>query len=78
MDIRGERARAIRKVYDDFREVMKSEKCRTCACFYADMLASVLEAARRYGSLAGNGEMADIEADLKGWFDGASHLDLHG
>lgn len=77
MDIREERYRALKKVHKDFANIINLDRCRTCACFYADMMASILEAVKTYRNKENSNRLANVEKDFDLWLREAADMDLH-
>ncbi len=77
MDVREEKYLALKKVHQDFADIRKEEQCRTCACFYVDMMGVVLEAVKAFRRSENGNELADVEKDFEKWLTEASSLDLH-
>jgi hypothetical protein len=77
LDVREEKYLALKKVHQDFADIRKEERCRTCACFYADMMGAILEAVKTFRRNENGSELADVEKDFDNWLNEASGLDLH-
>ena len=77
MDVREEKCLVLKKVHQDFADIRKAEQCRTCACFYADMMGVVLEAVKAFRRSENGDELADVEKDFEKWLKEASNLNLH-
>lgn len=78
MDISQERVATIRRVHRAFSKIMKLEQCRTCSCFYADMMGQILEVVRTARNTGDGKALAPIENDFQQWLEEAKELDLHG
>ena len=77
MDIKEEKYSALKKVHEDFAEIRKEKLCRTCACFYADMMGVILDAVKTFRKSQNGKVLADVENDFDGWLKEASGLELH-
>jgi len=60
MNVRGvtlkeQKRAAFQKIHGDFKEIMKKERCRTCSCFYGDVLSHVYEKIKTFQEI--NSEM---------------------
>ena len=53
--LKKQKIAAFQKIHGDFNEIMKKERCRTCSCFYSDVLSPVYEKIRRFQEI--NSEM---------------------
>jgi hypothetical protein len=69
---------AFKKIHADFQTIMKHEKCRTCACFYGDVLTGVYEKIRRFRETDPERSVAWIEKDFERWLREADALKTHG
>lgn len=69
---------AFKKVHADFKEIMKHEKCRTCSCFYGDVLNSIYDRIKRFREIEPNPNLIEIENDFERWLRGADPLKAHG
>ena len=78
MDITQERVAAIRRVHRAFSKIMKLEQCRTCSCFYADMMGQILEVVKSTQNTGDGKALVGIKNDLQKWLEEAKELDLHG
>jgi len=77
LDVREEKYSALKKVHEAFGEIRKEERCRTCACFYADMMGAIQEAVKAFRRNEDGNELADVEKDFDNWLKEASSLELH-
>jgi hypothetical protein len=68
---------AFKKIHADFKDIMKHEKCRTCSCFYGDVLKSVHEKVRRFREIEPDRSLGMIENDLERWLREADLLKTH-
>ena len=78
MDVREEKYLAIKKVHQDFLAIMKLDRCRTCACLNADMLASILETISAFRKGENTNRLVEVESGFENWLKEAEELDLHG
>ena len=46
--LKEQKIAAFQKIHGDFKKIMKKERCRTCSCFYLDVLSHVYEKIRRF------------------------------
>lgn len=73
-----QKIKAIKTIHTEFQEILKHEKCRTCSCFYGDVLTSIYERIKRFRKIESDHSIAEIENDFKLWTKGADFLNLHG
>jgi hypothetical protein len=76
--LNAQKIMAFKKIHADFNDIMKHEKCRTCSCFYGDVLNSVYERIRRFREIEPDRSLAIIEHDLEHWLREADLLKTHG
>jgi len=69
---------AFQEIHQDFKSILKREKCRTCSCFYGDVLNSVYERIKRFRATESDHRLADIENDFARWIREAAFLKMHG
>ena len=69
---------AFKRIHTDFREILKHEKCRTCSCFYGDVLNSIYEKIRRFRTIESDHRLEEIENDFERWIQEADLLNMHG
>jgi hypothetical protein len=77
MDIIKEKIAAIDKVHHEFTAIMAREKCSTCACFHADVLAGVHQAITDLRMQSDDPRLLAAEKDFAGWLEAAAHKTLH-
>ena len=77
MNVKEEKYSTLKKVHEDFSEIRKEKLCRTCACFYADMMGVVLEAVKAFRKSENGKVLASVENDFETWLKEASGLELH-
>ena len=72
---------AFKRIHTDFREILKHEKCRTCACFYGDVLNGVYERIKKFRKsepTESDQRLVQIENDFERWIRDAAFLKMHG
>jgi hypothetical protein len=69
---------AFKKIHADFKDIMKQEKCRACACFYGDVLNSIYDKIRRFRAIESDQDVFQIENDFERWIKNADLLKAHG
>jgi hypothetical protein len=69
---------AFKRIHTDFKEILKQEKCRTCSCFYGDVLTGIYEKIKRFRKIESDHSLAEIENDFERWIKEADFLNLHG
>ncbi len=68
---------AIATVHREFAAIMGREKCSTCACFHADVLAAVHQAIVDLRPTNSDPRLLTAERDFAGWLEAAGHKTLH-
>ena len=76
--LREQKIAAFRKIHGDFKEIMKKERCRTCSCFYSDVLSHVFEKIRRFQEINSDLTVKKIEDDFENWLNASGPLNMHG
>lgn len=69
---------AFRQIHNEFKEIMKHEKCRTCTCFYSDVLSKVQDTLKRFNESEPTQKLDEIEADFERWTSEVDLLKAHG
>lgn len=69
---------AFRQIHNEFKEIIKHDKCRTCTCFHSDVLSKVKDTLKRFNESEPEHELAEIEADFERWTKDVDHLNAHG
>jgi len=69
---------AFQKIHGDFKEIMKKERCRTCSCFYSDVLSHVYEKIRRFQEINLDLTVKKMQNDVENWLKASGPLDMHG
>ena len=77
MNVVEEKIRAITTVHQQFTAIMAREKCATCACFHADMLAGVYQAITDLRPTSDDPHLLAAENGLAGWLETAHHKTMH-
>ena len=72
-----EKIRAITTVHQQFTAIMAREKCATCACFHADVLAGVHQAIADLRPTSHDPRLLASEKAFAGWLEAARHKSLH-
>jgi hypothetical protein len=76
--LNAQKIMAFKKIHADFRDIMKHEKCRTCACFYGDVLNGVYDKIKKFGEIENDPHLVEIENDFERWIREADSLKTHG
>jgi hypothetical protein len=69
---------AFKKIHADFQDIMKHEKCRTCSCFYGDVLNSIYDKIKKFRGIESDHNLVEIENDFERWLKEADPLKAHG
>ena len=69
---------AFKKIHADFKDIMKHEKCRTCACFYGDVLNGVYEKIKSFRQAEFDQGLLEVKQDFEHWLRDANFLKTHG
>lgn len=77
MNINKEKYLAFKKIHEDFSNILKNDRCRTCACFYLDILAPVVEAIRVFRENENEKKLLSVEKDFKRWLKEGTEFNLH-
>lgn len=70
--------KAFQKIHAEFKDILKHEKCRTCSCFYADVLNIILEKIKTLRKNESDHRLVPIENDFERWVKDADSLNMHG
>ena len=70
--------RAFERIHADFKDILRHEKCRTCSCFYGDVLTGIYEKIKRFRKTESDQSLAEIENDFGRWIKEADFLNMHG
>jgi hypothetical protein len=73
-----QRFTAFKQIHTDFKEILKHEKCRTCSCFYGDVLHSIYEKIGEFRKIESDHRLVEIENDFGRWIKDADFLKMHG
>ena len=76
--LREQKIDAFRKIHGDFKEIMKKERCRTCSCFYSDVLGLVYEKIRRFQEINSDLTVKKIRNDFENWLKASGSFNMHG
>jgi len=77
-DSRDQKIDAFKKIHADLSDIVTLKKCRTCACFYKDVLNIVYEKIRSFREIESDNSLAGIEDDFARWVKGATLQQTHG
>lgn len=69
---------AVKKIHADFIDILKHEKCRSCSCFYGDVLYSTFEKIKKLRKTVSDYSLVKIEEDFESWIKEAGFLKMHG
>ncbi len=70
--------KAFKRIHADFKGILKHEKCRTCSCFYGDVLTGIYERINRFRRTESDQSLAEIDNDFGRWIKEADFLNMHG
>ena len=73
-----QKIKAIKTIHAEFQDILKYEKCRTCSCFYGDVLTGIYEKIKRFRKTETDHSLAEIENDFRHWIKDADFLGMHG
>ncbi len=73
-----QKIKAFERIHADFKDILKHEKCRTCSCFYGDVLTGIYEKIKRFRNAESDQSLAEIENDFGRWIKEADFLNMHG
>jgi len=73
-----QKIKAIKTIHAEFKDILKHEKCRSCSCFYGDVLNSTFEKIRRFRKIESDHSLAEVENDFERWIKEADFLNMHG
>jgi hypothetical protein len=69
---------AFRQINSTLKDIIKQDKCLTCACFHDDVLAKVQDTLKRFNETQPEHRLDDIEADFERWTKDADLFKAHG
>jgi hypothetical protein len=69
---------AFQKIHAEFKDILSHGKCRSCSCFYADVLNSILVKLKTYRKDESDHRLITIEKDFERWVKDADDLKMHG
>ena len=78
LTLKEQKITAFQKIHDDFKEIMKKERCRTCSCFYSDVLGHVYEKIRRFQEINSDLTVKKIQNDFENWLEVSGSFNMHG
>jgi hypothetical protein len=70
--------KAFKRIHTDFKDILRQEKCRTCSCFYGDVLTGIYEKIKRFRKAESDQSLAELENDFGRWIKEADFLNMHG
>ena len=73
-----QKIRAIKTIHAEFQDILKHDKCRTCSCFYGDMLTRIYEKLKGVRKIESDHQIMEMENDFRNWIKEADFLNLHG
>ena len=73
-----QKIKAIKTIHAEFQYILMHEKCRTCSCFYGDVLTGIYEKIKRFRKIESDHSLAEIENDFERWIKEADFLNMHG
>lgn len=78
MNILTEKIIAVGKVHREFAKLMQNARCRTCSCFHADMLASILDTIQELShTIKDHSTLIAAGRDFSQWLDEAGGINMH-
>ena len=69
---------AFNRIHSEFKDILKQEKCRTCSCFYADILNGIYAKIKTFRKTESDARLIKIENDFAGWIKDAAFQKMHG
>lgn len=69
---------AFTKIHSEFTDILKKEKCRTCSCFYSDILNSIYSKIKSFRETESDARLIKIENDFERWVKDAGFQKMHG
>ena len=69
---------AFSRIHSEFKDILKQEKCRTCSCFYADILNGVYAKIKSFRETESDAGLIEIENDFARWIKDAAFQKMHG
>lgn len=69
---------AFQKIHAEIKDILKHEKCRSCSCFYTDVLNRILGKLKTYRKGESDHRLAVIENDFERWVKDLDFLKMHG
>ena len=69
--------KVVKGIHAEFKDILKNEKCRTCSCFYADVLNNILVKIKKFRKTEAAQDLARIENDFERWIKEAAFLKMH-
>ncbi len=73
-----QQVRAVKKIHAQLRDILKNEKCRSCSCFFTDVLNSTLDKIRIFRKATSDKGLDAIANDFERWIKDADFLKMHG
>lgn len=75
--INEQRIKAVKRIHAELVDILEREKCRSCSCFYADILNGILEKVKIFRKTESNHRLVRIENDFERWIKEADFLKMH-
>jgi hypothetical protein len=72
------RINAFQKLHAEFKDILTHGKCRSCSCFYADVLNRILVKLKTHRKDESDPRLVAIEKDFERWVEDADDLKMHG
>ena len=76
--VKEQKIKAFRKIHSEFKDILKQEKCRTCSCFYADILNSIYAKLKSFHETESDVGLIKFENDFACWIKNADFQKMHG
>lgn len=76
--INNQKIKAFKNIHADLKDILKQERCRSCACLFGDVLVGVCEKIKRFRKAGSDHSLAEIENDFERWIKEATFLKMHG
>ena len=74
----AQKIKVVKGIHAEFEDILKHEKCRTCACLYADVLNNILAKIKKFRKTETAQDLVRIENDFERWIKEAAFLKMHG
>lgn len=67
----------FKSVHAEFKTILENEKCRSCSCFYREVLEAIYKKLRRFQQSECDNRLVEIEKDFKSWIQTGGLLKMH-